>query len=778
MLKSKAAIAGFCSLCSLGLSAQDCHFALRGHVTESASKEPLAYASVFVKEIGKEVATDEEGYFAIPNLCEKTPYTVEIRHIECAHFTQIVQLTENALVEFNLIHDAILHEVVVVEKAAPPPPSQATVSVDKSDLESTKGVNLGETLKKLPGVTLLSSGATVAKPVIQGLHSNRIAIVANGVALQSQQWGSDHAPEVDPFASENISVVKGAAGVRYGIGAMAGAVVLEPAPLRKESGINGWAHLGAFSNGLGGVLAGSVDWKPKGSEWAFRAQGTAKRSGNMRAPDYWLGNTGNQEINASIMAGIKHKKWHHLFGISQFNQRFAVLRASHTGSLEDLKLAIQSDTPRNNINTFSYLIDRPSQQVSHSVARYQVEYRWNDIWKLVGQYSFQFNQREEFDRGRNSITENNRPQVSFRLWSNTLDAALEHRPVGHWQGSMGIQAFQQLNDVSRGGFIPDYRSVGGSVWATERYRRFPMPWEFELGVRYDYLYTHATTTGQGSNNLDKTLQFGNLSGTVGTIYHFHKSLTAKLNTGLAWRPPHVNELFAKGVHHGAGTYEAGNPELRSEKAWNSNLSLDWETSNTNLSLTVFRNQIIDFIYLDQPLDSFVRTVRGPFPAYYYRQNDAILKGLDASLAQKVLPQVWLEARYSTLFARREVVSMEQTKVYDWLPLMPADRYQYGIKWQPDRANKKQTPTFIRLLATTVARQWRIPAEGLNKAAPATFTTLALEAAHTFSLGKKMLETGISVQNLANVSYREYLDLFRYYADAPGINIGLRAKWIF
>ncbi len=61
MLKSKAAIVGFCSLCSFGLSAQDCHFALRGHVTESASKEPLAYASVFVKEIGKQVATDEDG---------------------------------------------------------------------------------------------------------------------------------------------------------------------------------------------------------------------------------------------------------------------------------------------------------------------------------------------------------------------------------------------------------------------------------------------------------------------------------------------------------------------------------------------------------------------------------------------------------------------------------------------------------------------------------------------------------------------------------------------
>ncbi|MBL7808422.1 MAG: TonB-dependent receptor [Saprospiraceae bacterium] len=773
MLKSKAALAGFCSLCSLGLYAQDCHFALRGHVTESDSKEPLAYASVYVREIEKRVLTDEAGYFAIPNLCEKTPYTVEIRHIECAHFTQMVQLIENTLVEFHLVHDAILHEVVVVEKAAPPPPTQAVAAVEKADLESAKGVNLGETLKKLPGVTVLSSGATIAKPVIQGLHSNRIAIVTDGVTLQSQQWGNDHAPEIDPFASDKISVVKGAAGVRYGIGAMAGAVVLEPAPLRKEAGSNGWVHLGVFSNGWGAVLAESVDWKPAKTNWAFRMQGTLKRSGNLRAPDYWLGNTGNQEINASMMAGIQQKKWRHLFSLSQFNQRFAVLRASHSGSLDELKLAIQSDTPRNNINVFSYLIDRPFQQVSHSVAKYQVEYRWNDIWKITGQYNFQFNLREEFDRGRSSITETNLPQVSFRLWSNTLDVALEHRPVHHWQGAMGIQAFQQLNDVSRGGFIPDYLSLGGSVWATERYRRFPMPWEFECGVRYDYRFTHATTNGQGSNNLDKTLQFGNVSGTVGTIYHFNKSLAAKLNTGLAWRPPHVNELFAKGVHHGAGTYEAGNPNLRSEKAWNSNLGVDWNSKGVNLGISLFRNQVKDFIYLDQPLDSFVRTVRGPFPAYFYKQNDAVLKGVDANLALSVTPQFWLEARYSTLFAKRDVILEEAALSHDWLPLMPSDRYQYGVKWQPASPD-----AFIRLLATTVARQWRIPAEGLNKAAPATFTTLAIDAAHTFSLGKYQLETGVSVQNLTNVSYREYLDLFRYYADAPGINVSIRAKWIF
>jgi iron complex outermembrane receptor protein len=778
MFISKAALAGFCSLCCLGLNAQDCHFALRGHVTESASKEPLAFASVYIREVSRHATTDEEGYFAIPNLCEKTPYTVEIRHIECAHFTQMVELTENALVEFHLLHDAVLNEVLIVEKAAPPPPTQATSVVEKADLESSKGVNLGETLKKLPGVTLLSSGTTIAKPVIQGLHSNRIAIVANGVTLQSQQWGRDHAPEIDPFASDRISVVKGAAGVRYGIGAMAGAVVLEPAPLRKESGSNGWIHLGGFSNGNGGVLAGNLDWKPERSLWTFRFQGTAKRSGNLRAPDYWLGNTGNQELNASVFAGLNRKKWQHQFSISQFNQHFGVLRASHNGSLEDLRLAIQSDTPRNNINTFSYRIDRPAQKVSHSVARYQVEYRWNDIWKLAGQYDFQFNLREEFDRGRNSVTESDRPQVSFRLWSNTLDMALEHRPIKHWQGGIGIQAFQQLNYVSRGGFIPDFLNVGGSVWATERYRRFPVPWEFEVGARYDYRYVHATTTGNGSNDLDETMQFGNFSGTIGTVYHLNKSLSAKLNTGLAWRPPHVNELYAKGVHHGAGTYEAGNPNLKSEKAWNTNLSLDWQSSGLTAGMALYRNQVIDFIYLDQPLDSFVRTVRGPFPAYYYRQSDAVLQGADLNLAMKVFRQYWLEARFSTLYAQRKVIREENSSVKDWLPLMPADRFQYGVKWQLSTRRKDQAPTYIRLLATTVARQWKIPAEGLNKAAPVTFTILSFEAAHEFKIGKNRLEAGLNIQNLTNVRYREYLDLFRFFADSPGINIGLRAKWIF
>jgi iron complex outermembrane receptor protein len=262
MLKSKAIWLGFCSLVgSIGLNAQDCQLALRGYVREEGSETPLAYASVFIREAGKGTSTDENGYFVLPNLCRNTAYTVEVRHLECAHFTEIVRIAETVEVCFHLHHDNTLPEVMVHEKAIVPRPSNAEVQVSAADLEATRGQNLGETLKKLPGVTLLNTGATISKPVIQGLHSNRIAIVNNGVALESQQWGSEHAPEIDPFAAEKISVVKGAAGVRYGVGAMAGAVVLEPAPLRETEGLGGWLSLGSFfqwpgwCGGRGGRLA-------------------------------------------------------------------------------------------------------------------------------------------------------------------------------------------------------------------------------------------------------------------------------------------------------------------------------------------------------------------------------------------------------------------------------------------------------------------------------------------------------------------------------------------
>lgn len=754
--------------------AQDCHLSLRGHVYEAGINTPLAYATISIKGIGKGAIADENGYFAITDLCENTLYTVEVSHVECAHYTRELKLTENTQIDFLLEHDKVLNEVLIRERAIAPPPTQAAVTVDKNDLENGRGLNLGETLKKLPGVSLLQTGATIAKPVIQGLHSNRIAIVNNNVVLEGQQWGSEHAPEVDPFTADRIQVIKGAAGIRYGVGAMGGAVVMTPAPLRKTAGANGWLSLGGFSNGLGGVAAGSADWRPRATKGpAFRLQGTLKRSGSLRAPNYWLGNTGAAEGNLFAMSTWARARQHHELSASYFNLKLGVMRAAHVGSLEQLTAAINAAVPANNDSVFRWTIQRPYQQVQHSTLKYNGIFHWNEKWKLNTQYSLQYNHRLEYDVVRKTGAAATRPQVSFDLWTNTLDAAIEHEPIRHWQGSAGVQGVYQYNTVGRGGFIPDYTGLSGALWWSERWRRYPNPWEVEFGARYDYRWNHATTDGS-LRNLDTVVYFGGLSATLGLIYHLSEQFSLTAHSSTAFRPPHVNELFARGVHFAAGTYEEGFSGLQPERGWNNNLNLLYQHGQTYAALTLYYNRIQDYIYLN-PGKEQVLTIRGPFPAYYYRQADATLRGVDASLNLPLHKNWILETRASILRAGRRAKDETGNAYEDWLPLISPDRFQYGLRYLLPKNNGQESKGYINVYASTVARQIRIPAEGLLKAAPAAFTLFNLDAGYKVQIGKFPLEIGINLQNLGNTAYRNYLNFFRLFADEPGFNAGLRMK---
>ena len=365
-------------------------------------------------------------------------------------------------------------------------------------------------------------------------------------------------------------------------------------------------------------------------------------------------------------------------------------------------------------------------------------------------------------------------QVSFRLWTNTLDLDVEHLGGSEWRTQAGIQVFQATNYVNKGAFVPDYNALGASLWAVERWHRHNMPFEWELGMRYDFRSSHITTTGNGSQNLNRWVQFGNASGTTGLNYHINQRASVTLHSGYAWRPPSVYELFAKGVHHGAGTYEEGDSNLVSEKAWNSNLTFQYTTPDDNgwnIVVSAYRNAIRDFIYLD-PQNTVKVTVRGPYPAYYYRQSNAVFKGIDAQIAAPLVQGLSLEARLSLLWANRVVpVSDQSLEKRDPLPLMPANRVQYGLKWQ-------RKTCIVRALAQSVAQQTRVPAAGLLMPAPAGFTTFSFDAMYRFQRGGYHWDLGVVAQNLSNARYREYLNFFRFYANEPGMNIGLRAKFLF
>ena len=104
----------------------------------------------------------------------------------------------------------------------------------QKQLAETAGKSLGESLKEIPGVNSIQTGPGIFKPVIHGVHSQRILILNYGIRQEGQQWGAEHAPEIDPFIASDVVVIKDASSIKYGTDALGGVIVVNPSPLPEK----------------------------------------------------------------------------------------------------------------------------------------------------------------------------------------------------------------------------------------------------------------------------------------------------------------------------------------------------------------------------------------------------------------------------------------------------------------------------------------------------------------------------------------------------------------
>ncbi len=278
----------------------ECNYSLSGKVLDEHDKSPLLYATVYIKELELGTLSDDKGNYRIDNLC-KGSYSLIISHLGCEPVSETITITKSITHNFYPEHHAEeLGEFTLKESGYKEETSVARKELSVQELNQSRGKSLGESLKKITGVNTLNTGNSISKPVIHGLHSDRLLILNNGIRQEGQQWGSEHAPEIDPYIANKLSVIKGAEGVRYGANAIAGVVLVEPKALRDSSGMNGELNLAGASNGQLGVSSAMLDGnivKLKGVAW--RLQGTLKRSGNVNTPNYFMKNTGLKEYNFS-----------------------------------------------------------------------------------------------------------------------------------------------------------------------------------------------------------------------------------------------------------------------------------------------------------------------------------------------------------------------------------------------------------------------------------------------------------------------------------------------
>uniref|UniRef100_UPI0040484786 TonB-dependent receptor n=1 Tax=Algoriphagus sp. TaxID=1872435 RepID=UPI0040484786 len=754
---------------SLGtLSAQKCDLVLRGRVLHLENNQPIEAAYIWLSESSTGVVTDANGNFMLKNLCQGQQ-TIQITFIGHKEIKQSIGLNSaiNNLT-FKMEEESVALGTVDVHGHREAVQTTTAVSTLYGEaLLQSRGESLGESLKRVAGVSTFSTGNTISKPVIHGLHSNRILILNNGIRLEGQQWGAEHAPEIDPFLADELTVIKGAETVRYGPEAMGGVILVNPPALPTSKKYATELNLVGNSNGgAGNVAVSHAGGSGKYPGLGYRIQGATRRAGNIQTPTYNQGNTGMSEASLSGALGYSSPKIGTEAYYSFFTTELGILRDAHTGNLSDLLAIIENGAPFAQAD-FTYTINNPKQVVTHHLAKLKAHYHLNPYWKLNFQYGFQQNNRQEFDRRRGEL--NTRPSLDLELFTNTAELILEHNLKSQWTGSMGIHLIQQANSNVPGTgvtpLIPNYDLLNGGVFVMEKYLKGAL--ELEAGLRYDYR-TVSAARYVGKDLQEATMTYQNGSLFFGGRYQINSNWSFTSNLGTAWRPPNVNELFSQGLHHGAAAVELGDANLDSEKSLKWVNGLEYEGKRSTLELTAYANQIRDYIYLNPTGETFV-SLRGTFNVYEYLQANAFFYGLDISGTYSFSEQM-------NGYAKGSIIRAKNTQSDTFFPFIPSDRMDWGLSYSlgenPDKGKNR-----ITISNVLVAKQHREPEFDLAPAPPA-YALINLGYSKKLKLFKNTLSLSLQVNNLLNSEFKEYMNRFRYFTADMGRNFQLKFNYQF
>lgn len=789
------------------LSGQECGETLQGLVLDYHDKTPLSGASIQIIGFPTIYYTDDKGEFTITKLCVGR-YELEISHPDCSTqflFVEVESKQEERLAITLEHHLEELGEVTVAGKNATPLAKTVnTQSLDKAVIDQYSSGSLGDALKQISGVSSLNTGSTIVKPVVQGLNSSRILIITNNVRLQDQEWGIEHAPNIDLNTADELTVVKGSGALQYGGDAIGGVVLATPKRYAQKDTLYGSTLITGASNGRGGSITSSID-KGFANGVGIRAQGTYKRFGDFQAPNFSLTNTGTEQISATLGAGLNKFKYGLDAYYSFFNTRIGILRAADFGNITDLVRAIESDIPAFT-DDFSYLIDFPRQEVTHHLFKTNGFLRISGLGKLSLQYAFQFNDRQEFDNRRGE--DDNIPTVDLELVTHNADLVLTVDAVDKTKLSFGLNGFYQenfanpLTGVRR--IIPDYDRFGLGVFGGLAYD-LSSNWIVDIGGRVDFSQIDArkfyrssfwelrnyeedfgdtVTAVIGSQILaNPVFNFTNVSATLGVKWIIEDQLELVANYGLASRPPNPSELFSEGLNQSSAAFELGDLRITSENSNKFSFAFSGTDQSGAFNFTVapYANLISNFIVLEPT--GILATTRGSFQVFEYVQNNARLLGVDVDASYQFTNSLGL----STSFA---YVNGQDTERNEPIINIPPPNWNNTLSYSyPQFRNLK-----LALKSEFVFRQSRFPDTNFEaqiieagelvpvlvdvSTPPPSYHLLHFNSSIDLLKQKEKLVLGFGVDNILNTEYRQLLNRFRFFADELGRNFNLNLKLIY
>jgi iron complex outermembrane receptor protein len=667
-------------------------------------------------------------------------------------------------------------EVRAAPIADEPPvePTRPGTRLDGAALRERKGATLGDTVGSEMGIANSTFGPGVGLPVIRGLGGSRVRILTNGGAAHDASWISpDHATSADPMLADEVRVLRGPATIRYGGGAIGGAVEILDGriPSRRPQAPLAGAAEGRY--GTNGTEASAAARLEGGSgPIGFHAGAFARSRGNISIPGCAIDGAAVQRqfglVNVFNTCGYVANSDARSAGGSAGASAFfdnGFVGGAFTGLKSDYGIP---PTPASHGGLDDRVRINLRNRRYDARAELWGDGRWIDRVRLdVAHVNYR---HDELQNGQTATT--------FRNDANDARLEVEHLLGERISGLIGGQIlhrdFSALGDEA---FVPPTTLRADALYLVERLSLGQF--QLEAGWRREWQDVVAAP----QRTVDRRLlvfpprSFDVDSYSVAASWAFDRNVRASAILSRAMRAPEVQELYSFGPHLATATFDVGTSTLKAEAIRSTDLTFDADTDRWRAAAALFRSTGSNFIYQRTIPNLFYDTEERRFrarcvrleqclPVTQYVQSDARFHGYEVDVGVRFFVE---RVGRMELGVFSDYVRGELTQLGQDVPRLPPRRYgaqlaKLGGKWTArlrftraeaqDRPGVGETPTPGYKLLDFYA-SYELPRGGGD--APVLFLT---------------------ARNLLDEQIRNSTSFLRHYAPEPGrsVTIGLVARF--
>lgn len=708
---------------------------IKGYVTEKENGTELEGVNIFINKLQRGTVTNTEGYFAIENLPYGN-YEIQFSYVGYKSVILPVNLNKSEVVvnislertNINIGNVLILGNSIRSQEDIP----YKIETLSRKKLNADGFINTANSLSLLPGVSVVTKGSGITKPVIRGLTGYRVAPVINGLRVDNQQWQEEHDFGLYAVGAERVEVIEGPASLLYGSQALGGVIKIENEKNAPVHSIVGNYNLKLFSSTLGASTEIGLKGAEEKLSWQVHLNGQSHADylagGGEKVPNTRFANFG--------AAGML--SYNSSWGVSSLDYNFThqiqgIIEAKDLNNPKDLKE-----------EHFEREFEGP-----HHIVDYHIVALRNTI--LLGESTlkfnagFQSNTREEAEGDEEETEENKMNELDVALHTFSLDAQWI-KPIGlSTELTIGAQANFQGNENEGGRILipnAEMNEISGFAYLKQNFGIVNL----DAGLRYDSKNIETEEMGikDSANYFAKLSEnYGTLNGAIGAAVKANKNLTFKLNLATGFRAPNLSELTSNGVHEGTTRYEIGDASLKSERSIQTDLGINYQTQDVILNLSLFYNMVSNFIFLQS-----TREFIGANNVYRFMQTDADLKGGEFSAEWNFLNWLNLSGSYSKVIGKRNNGG--------YLPLIPADKIIGEAKFHWNELSSLKD-FYFSIMVRSYLEQDKVAEEETTTPA---YTLFDLSVGSTLNLFDLDVSVSLNATNLLDKKYYSHLSLLK------------------